>query len=243
MDEPDLSPEAAREALERAMQEHSGESDVLSMYAERNDRHQWTGAIVVVRGPREAGVPIADHLAIPSHVTIERGRTRIEVDASGDHPRYVVSFETRSPTVLKRLHLQALVEEALASVTTTTKPTPIAGNSAASERHLRRVAGSDWVELTRAINEEINAKFPEQIPAGTLVHATFEAKEFVRRRSSQREIDQAAHQAANVYPTGGIEAVRQALLCSERQAWRYVRRAQELKLIKRKRAPRKRRAS
>jgi hypothetical protein len=45
--------------------------------------------------------------------------------------------------------------------------------------------------------------------------------------------------AADAYHANGLDGVKQTLLVGERQAWRYVRRAQEQGLLERQRAPRR----
>ena len=62
------------------------------------------------------------------------------------------------------------------------------------------------------------------------------ARHFHRARRITQEV---VEQAADAYRAGGINEVIEQLFIGERQAWRYVRRAQEQGLLERQRAPRR----
>jgi hypothetical protein len=66
-----------------------------------------------------------------------------------------------------------------------------------------------------------------------------EAMAAVQRVYRAKVTQEDVERAADAYRAGGIEAVKRALFIGDRQAWRYVSRAQQQGLVKRQRAPRR----
>lgn len=220
-DDLDLSWEAARHALgaflDDEFQENGEPGDVAFCEVDPTSR-RWSGAIVVVRPDRDSDmVPIGEGLALPRRMTIRRGGTTITVDSSGERPTYEVTIRTSSAALLRRLRLQSLVEQAVAHVTVTTADRPRGPDFGSPELAARLAAAGP-------------------LPAGSRVKSPDAAKRFVRAKATRRDVER----AADAYRAGGIEEVKRVMFVADRQAWRYVSRAQELDLVERKRAKRRR---
>jgi hypothetical protein len=188
-------------------------------FAEHDHLRRWTGAVVVVsRDPDVQVVDIGDGVGVPGRVTIRRGTTTVVVDSTGGRPAYTVTVQTTSAALLKRLHLAELVEQALGHVTVTTRERP-----RAQHRDPSSPAQAEWLERYGLL------------PVGERMANPEAARRYVRSDITDRDVER----AAQAYRDGGIAEVRRVMHVGERQAWRYVERAQDTGLVERKRAKRR----
>ena len=209
--------EAADEALDEYI-DRLRPGDVAFAEIDPTSR-RWTGSIVVVsRDESGPTVAIDDGVDVPEKVVISRGTTTVVVDNSGSRPSYEITLRTKSPNLLNRLHLRSLVEQALGRVTITTRD------------QLR------WPGL-EIDGEVVMPARPDRgaLPAGSIFPNESAARRFVRAEVTERDV----HRAAEAYNDGGLDEVMRVMFVEERQAWRYVSRAQDAGLAPRKRNRRK----
>ena len=166
-------------------------------------------------------------------LTIRRGTATIVVDNTDGAPSYTVTIDNASTGLLRRLRLQPLVEQALGYVTTTTTERSAVRERPSERALLLAVYGAPEVE---ALEERLRRVAEEYgpLPAGSSVKSPAAARRYVRSKVSERDVER----AAEAYNTGGIEELKRVLHVADRQAWRYVARAQDAGLVERKRAKR-----
>jgi hypothetical protein len=180
-------------------------------FGEVDASRRWTGAIVVVSvAPGTAVVDIGGGVGLPERVTIRRGTTSVVVDSTRGRPTYTVTVETTSPKLLGRLHLVSLVEQALGHVTVTTRERPRRRHEDPSSP-----VQAEWVERYGLT------------PIGSRASEREAARRYIRSEVTERDVER----AAQAYRNGRIAEVRRVMHVGERQAWRYVRRAQDKGLL------------
>lgn len=193
------------------------------------DYSAYTGAVVVTTIEDASPVRLDDRLASPKRFRAERFQSAdqpdvtITVDYSDDgEPVIDLQLKRASRTLLRRLSLSPLLDQVTGSVVYTSEP--------------RRRYG--W-EPGRAPKVERLLDEQGLLPPGTRLGASDdEVFAAVRRPRRAGITPEDVARAADAYRTGGIDAVQTTLLVAERQAWRYVQRAQAAGLIERARKPR-----
>lgn len=208
--------EEALEALEDVMAELAAAGERgWTAFIEHDASRRWTGAIVVVSADPDAPVvDIGGGVGVPGRLTIRRGASTVVVDSTGDQPTYTVTVQTNSPALLSRLHLRSLVEQALGHVTVATRKRPRAEHPDPSS-----AKQAEWVERYGLV------------PVGERWPDTESARRYVRSEVTPRDVER----AAEAYRAGRIAEVRRVMNVGERQAWRYVRRAQDKGLLPKQR--------
>jgi hypothetical protein len=168
-------------------------------------------------------VPLEDDLGMPARFRVDRDRVSLTISTEGGIPTVTLEVRDAPPRLLDRLGLSALFEQATTSVVVNL-----------TERHRY----PDWLTET---HPDIAAEWDDEhglLPAGSRASKT-DAAPVVRRLYRTKITAADVERAADAYREGGVEAVQAALFVGERQAWRYVQRAQEQGLAERQRAPRR----
>jgi hypothetical protein len=162
------------------------------------------------------GVPMAqigDGLAAPALFTIELADVVIPVDLTADRPLGAVSIRNG----------ERLLREAVATLVVTLV-----------ERPVYVYPGDEgWIEAMEAVNHERAARGKRRVrirhtwKPGERPWPEPDVVEVIHRRIRSRITPERIEQAAAAYRSGGIEEVERTLNVAVRQAWRYVKLAQD----------------
>jgi hypothetical protein len=185
---------------------------------------RYTGVYVLTMEDRSL-VAVGPGIGLPARFRIDRDKTTATVTYNGTTPTVDVHVRDANARVLDRLHLQSLVEQATAALVYTTGERP-------PDPEVERV----YPGLTEKWREKYGDSQPVGAHAGSDSHDVVAA---VRRMYRSKVTADDIARAADAYENGGIAAVKNALLVGDRQAWRYVQRAQQAGLAERIRQPRK----
>ena len=190
----------------------------------------------VILAPDESvWVPIGDDLAVPGRFVIDRGSIRLDVDYTSGRPVVDCTIRDIGRQQLRRWRYDELLDFGAATLARTLVPRPIP-------------EPAEWLEWLESLPDDMRAEFRRRQAEGG-ARSTWEAGEqidrslvipAVRRSRRARISEDDLQRAADAYRAHGIPGVKGALHVNDRQAWRYVRRAQEAGLLERQRAPRRR---
>jgi hypothetical protein len=171
-------------------------------------------------------VPISDDVGVPTRFEIKQGPARLEVDYESGQPRVTLHLDGLDTGALQRFQLHRLLELVTNYLTVTLTRRPLVD---AMKEEFEGFVRDEYIERMVV---ELGREYLEP-GEGVFTPA---ARQAVRRSQRSRITDDNLRTAADAYRKGGIEAVKGALFLQDRQAWRYVARAQELGYVDRVRA-------